>query len=156
MKNFKHGVYELPSNDIIIYSKNNIVYGYNQGFESPDSVITLGGFDRKTQQSNPISIDGYYLGYRDYDIGHGPKRIQFFRTRSGFVGVWSKTAMSAKLAFVDKGTYTRVSVRDLTVNANMKMQECTVQIDPDDKMKFGRWYQVNPHLLKEATYIGKF
>lgn len=105
---------------------------------STDTVISLGGTNRKTGKKNPVSIEGYYLGCRqraDKKNKRGFSYIYTFQTVKGNVGVWGKTDMDRKLASVIPGCMMRVSFSKMVPTPNGEMYKYDVEFDADNTIE---------------------
>lgn len=101
-----------------------------------DTVIALGGYNKKSRTDNPTKIEGYYLGsktVKSLKSKTGTALIHVFKTPKGDVGVWGKTDMDRKLEGVETGTMTRVTFLEVanTSNGNT-MYKYKVEADPEN------------------------
>jgi hypothetical protein len=103
-----------------------------------DTIISLGGQNRKTGQKNPTSIEGYYLGSRqvaDKKKKSGLSYIYTFQTAKGNVGVWGKTDMDRKMQSVTPGHMVRVSFDKMVPTPNGEMYKYKVQFDESNTIE---------------------
>ena len=77
-----------------------------------DTIIALGGVDKKTGKPNPTQVEGFYLGagkrQTNSRFSKGPSTVYFFQTPKGNVGVWSKTYLDKKMPNCVLGAMTKV------------------------------------------------
>jgi len=73
-----------------------------------DTVFALGGVNGKTNEPNPTSIEGYYLGSRSTQVNGEEATIHVFQTPKGNQGIWGSADTRAKLKQVAAGTMTLV------------------------------------------------
>lgn len=72
--------------------------GYKTKFDgNTDKTIQVGGVNSKTNQANPATIEGYFLGSKDTQSDYGPGKLHIFQTSEGTIGVWGKTRMDKLL-----------------------------------------------------------
>jgi len=99
---------------------------------NPDTTISLGGTNRKTNKTNPTEVEGYYMGSRKVDDNKkksGFSYIHVFQTVKGMLGVWGKTDMDRKVIEVQPGTMTRVTSTGTRPTPNGDMYVFKVAID---------------------------
>lgn len=102
-----------------------------------DTIISLGGENRKTRKKNQTQVEGYYLGKR---MVKSPKSktglaaIHFFQTQKGNLGVWGKTDSDRKLSSVDPGTMVRITFNGLKATPNGDMYTYKVEQDKDNRI----------------------
>lgn len=102
---------------------------------NPDTTISLGGTNRKTNKVNPTQVEGYYMGSRKVDDNKkksGFSYIHVFQTSKGLLGVWGKTDMDRKVTAVDPGTMTRVTATGTRPTPNGDMYVFKVELDSDN------------------------
>lgn len=98
-----------------------------------ETVITIGGRDKKTGKANPTNAEGYYLGNRVVKGSkYGDSTLHFFQTAKGNLGVWGKTNLNNKLAAVNPGTMIRVTYAGLKSTKNGDMHSYKVEVDADN------------------------
>jgi hypothetical protein len=94
-----------------------------------DTTISIGGKNKKTNKTNPTSLEGYFLGSKkvaDQKKKSGFSYIHIFQTPKGNVGVWGKILQ------VPPGTMTRVSFATMRSTPNGDMYVYNVEIDTDN------------------------
>lgn len=97
-----------------------------------DTVIALGGTDRKTGKKRPQQIEGYYLGNRRVDSPKskdGTALLHFLQTPKGNVGVWGKTDLDRKFQTVKPGTMVRATFTGMQPTPNGDMYKFKVETD---------------------------
>lgn len=62
-----------------------------------DKVYALGGVNSKTNEKNPLQVEGYYLGSRNVQTTNGPSVIHVFQTPKGNEGVWGTKKLNDNL-----------------------------------------------------------
>jgi hypothetical protein len=100
-----------------------------------DTVIALGGQDKKTKKANAKQIEGYYLGSRtvaDKKKKDGKSYIHVFQTAEGNTGVWGKTDLDRKLLAVTPGTMTRATHTGFRETPNGDMYTYKVEVDSEN------------------------
>ncbi len=103
-----------------------------------DTVIALGGFNKKARKDNPTSIEGYYLGSRSVSSPKsktGLAKIHVFQTPKGNVGVWGKTDLDQKLGAVTPGTMTLAKFDRMVPSKNGEMYRYKVLVDNDNTIE---------------------
>lgn len=102
-----------------------------------DTILSIGGVNKKTGKKNPTSIEGYYLGSRKVESKKGKdgfSTIHFFQTSKGNVGMWGKTDSDRKLANATAGAMTRVSFVGMQSTPNGDMYKFKVEVDLDNSI----------------------
>jgi hypothetical protein len=105
---------------------------------NPDTVVSLGGSNRKTGKKNPDVIEGYYLGKRvvsDPKKKSGQSFIYVLRTAKGDKGVWGKTDMDRKMGSAVVGAMLRISHTGMATTPNGEMYKYKVEIDTDNTIE---------------------
>lgn len=105
---------------------------------SPDTVIAIGGLNKKTGKKNPTSLEGYYLGKRSVDDKKkksGLSYIYVFQTSKGTVGVWGKTDLDRKMGAAVIGAMLRVTSIGTVPTPNGDMYKYKVEIDTDNTIE---------------------
>ena len=105
---------------------------------NPDTTISLGGTNRKTNKTNPTEVEGYYMGSRkiaDNKKKSGFSFIHVFQTAKGMLGVWGKTDMDRKVTNVPLGTMTRVTATGTRPTPNGDMYVFKVAIDDSNTVE---------------------
>lgn len=102
-----------------------------------DTVIALGGKDKKTGKPNPKQVEGYYLGKREVSGGKYEKTatIYYFQTPEGNLGVWGKTDLNRKMGSVAQGTMVRATHTGMTPTPNGEMHTYRVEFDPENTIE---------------------
>lgn len=102
-----------------------------------DSIINLGGKDKKTGKPNPVSIEGYYLGATVLEGGkYGPSTKHVFSTAKGNVGVWGRGNLNGKLGSVTQGTMTLVNFEGMKdIPGKNPMYNYKVKHDPSNTIE---------------------
>lgn len=103
-----------------------------------DTVIAIGGFNKKTRKDNPTGIEGYYLGSRSVTSAKskgGKAKIHVFQTPKGNVGVWGKTDLDQKLGSVTPGTMTQVKFDKMVPSKNGEMYKFKVAVDTENTIE---------------------
>lgn len=98
-----------------------------------DTVISIGGENKKTRKQNPKSIEGFYLGSKTVKSPKsksGEAKIHIFQTAKGDVGVWGKTDMDRKMGTATPGAMTRVAFDKMKSTPNGDMY--TYKVEQDD------------------------
>lgn len=99
---------------------------------SPDTVISLGGVNKKTGKKNPTSIEGYFVGSRevpDRKKKSGLSYIYVFQTKDGNLGVWGKTDIDRKMAGATPGQMMRLTFSGMRDTPNGEMYTYKVEFD---------------------------
>lgn len=100
---------------------------------NPDTVISLGGFNKKTNKKNPTEIEGYYKGSRpvpDQKKKSGLSYIHVFQVSTGGeVGVWGKTDLDKKILQGKKGYMTKIECTGTKPTPNGPMYTFNVYQD---------------------------
>lgn len=105
---------------------------------SADTVISLGGTNKKTGKANPKSIEGYYIGAKqvaDKKKKSGISFIYIFQTAKGNVGVWGKTDLDNKMKAVTAGTMVRATFDRMQSTPNGDMYKYKVEVDADNTIE---------------------
>lgn len=105
---------------------------------NPDTVITIGGTNKKTGAKNPSTIEGYFLGTREVEDRKkksGKSYIYVLQTSKGNVGVWGKTDLDNKMKNVAAGTMIRVSANGTRNTPNGDMYLFKVEVDADNTIE---------------------
>lgn len=105
---------------------------------NPDTTISLGGTNRKTNKANPTQVEGYYMGSRKVDDKKkksGFSHIHVFQTAKGMLGVWGKTDMDRKVLAVTPGTMTRVTSTGTRPTPNGDMYVFKVELDDSNTIE---------------------
>lgn len=105
---------------------------------SPDTVISLGGTNKKTKKANPTSVEGYYLGKRqvpDRKKKSGFGYIYVFQTEEGSLGVWGKTDIDRKMAGAAQGQMMRLAFTGMRDTPNGEMYVYKVEFDPENTIE---------------------
>lgn len=105
---------------------------------NPDTVIALGGQNRKTGKANPTKVEGYYLGKRqveDRKKKSGVSYIYVFQTEKGNVGVWGKTDLDRKMQSATPGAMLRATCIGTTPTPNGDMYKFKVEVDSDNTIE---------------------
>jgi hypothetical protein len=105
---------------------------------SADTVISLGGSNKKTGKANPKSIEGYYIGAKqvaDKKKKSGTSFIYIFQTAKGNVGVWGKTDLDNKMKAVTAGTMVRATFDRMQSTPNGDMYKYKVEVDEDNTIE---------------------
>ncbi len=102
-----------------------------------DTVITLGGVDKKTKKTNPKQVEGYYLGKRALPPGKYTKPgktdyMYIFQTPEGNVGVWGKPDLDRKLASTAPGNMLRVTYAGMKPTPKGDMHTYKVEVDSEN------------------------
>jgi hypothetical protein len=100
-----------------------------------DTVVSVGGRDKKTGKANPTSVEGYYLGFRTVENKKGEGKIHIFQTAKGNLGVWGKTDSDRKLSGIALGTMTRLSFKGMKPTPNGDMYAYVVEVDTDNTIE---------------------
>lgn len=102
-----------------------------------DTMISLGGFNKKLKKDNPTEVEGYYLGSRQVESKKsktGFASIHYFQTPAGNVGVWGKTDLDRKLASVSVGNMAKAEYSHMQFTPNGEMYKYKVAFDPDNSL----------------------
>lgn len=102
-----------------------------------DTVIKLGGTDKKTGKKNPTEIEGYYLGARtvpNKKSKTGKGLIHVFKTPSGNTGVWGTTHLDRSLSQVIAGVMTLVTFKGMKETPNNPMYYYGVKFDNSNRL----------------------
>lgn len=105
---------------------------------SPDNVIALGGFNKKTKKDNPTTAEGYYLGSRsivDNKKKDGVSYIHVLKTSKGDLGVWGKTDLDRKLLGTKPGVMVRLSFDRMVPTPNGEMYKYKVEVDKANQIE---------------------
>lgn len=103
-----------------------------------DTVVALGGTNKKTGKQNPKSAEGYYLGSReiaDKKKKSGISYIHFLRTEKGNVGVWGKTDLDRKILSVPLGTMVKLTFDRMVATPNGEMYKYQVAYDDSNTIE---------------------
>lgn len=113
---------------------------------NPDTVISLGGKNKKTGKPNPTSIEGYYLGKRaieDRKKKSGKSYIYVFQTAQGSVGVWGKTDLDRKMLTATPGQMMRASFDRMVETPNGDMYKYKVEFDDSNTIEVAATIESN-------------
>ena len=105
---------------------------------STDTMVSLGGFNKKTGKNNPTSIEGYFLGSRQVESKKsktGFAYIYTLQTAKGNVGVWGKTDLDRKMQAVTPGQMIRASFDKMVATPNGEMYKFKVEVDADNTIE---------------------
>lgn len=111
---------------------------------SPDNVIALGGFNKKTRKDNPTSAEGYYLGSRriaDNKKNDGIGYIHVLKTPRGDLGVWGKTDLDRKLLGTTPGVMVRITFDRMVPTPKGEMYKFKVEVDKDNVIEVANLVQ---------------
>lgn len=136
---------------------------------NPDTVVSLGGSNRKTGKKNPDVIEGYYLGKRvvsDPKKKSGESFIYVLRTAKGDRGVWGKTDMDRKMGSAVIGAMLRITHTGMAPTPNGDMYKYKVEIDADNTIEVtsavsaatanpGEGYSTDSDLTDEDNFDGE-
>jgi len=103
-----------------------------------DTAVSLGGINKKTGKKNPTSVEGYYLGSREFDSPKsktGKAWMHVFQTKNGTVGVYGKTDLDRKISQATRGAMTRVTQNGMQQTKNGEMYKFKVEIDLDNAIE---------------------
>lgn len=103
-----------------------------------DTVVSLGGINKKTGKKNPTSVEGYFLGKRkveDRKKKSGFSYIYVFQTANGNIGVWGKTDLDRKMEAVLPGVMTRATFSNMRPTPNGEMYVFKVEVDADNSIE---------------------
>lgn len=117
-----------------------------------DEVFDLTGKkDKKTGQSNPKTLEGYYLGNRVTTGGrYGDSVVHVFQTSSGNKGAWGKTDLNTKLGSVRPGTMTLVEYSGTKPTKNGEMHVFAVSQDRANTIDVGGLESASTDLLGDS------
>lgn len=99
---------------------------------SCETVVSIGGVNKKSKRANPTSIEGFYIGSRDVESKLSPtgmSKLHIFQTPTGNTGVWGKTDLDNKLKTVAPGVLTRVTFTHKVPSKYGEMYKYRVQVD---------------------------
>ena len=105
-----------------------------------DTVIALGGVDKKTRKANPTKIEGYFLGSKKVTSKMSKSGFDFihvFQTPKGNIGVWNRGNMKSQLDVVDPGTMTLMTFKGMAPGKYGDTYKYTVQRDKDNTIDVG-------------------
>lgn len=111
-----------------------------------ETLISLGGYNKKLRKDNPSTIEGYYLGSRnipDKKKKSGISTLHFFQTETGNVGIYGKANTDKQLPRVRPGTMTRVTHTGFQSTPNGEMYVYLVETDKDNTIDVGDYSEVN-------------
>lgn len=105
---------------------------------STDTVVAMGGINKKTGKANPTKLEGYYLGKREVEDKKKKSGFSFiyaFQTGQGNIGVWGKTDLDRKMASASVGAMTRITQSGTTPTPNGDMYKFKVEIDLENTIE---------------------
>lgn len=105
---------------------------------STDTMISLGGFNKKTGKNNPTSVEGYFLGSRKVASPKSKTGLAFiyaFQTSKGNIGVWGKTDLDRKMEGVLPGQMVRASFDKMVPTTNGEMYKFKVEVDAENTIE---------------------
>lgn len=105
---------------------------------STDTMISLGGFNKKTGKNNPTSVEGYFLGSRKVASPKAKTGLAFiyaFQTSKGNIGVWGKTDLDRKMEGVLPGQMVRASFDKMVPTTNGEMYKFKVEVDAENTIE---------------------
>lgn len=102
---------------------------------STDTVIQLGGVNKKTGKKNPTQIEGYFLGSKTVSTPKGDAKIHTFQTPKGNIGVWGKTDLNSKLASAPTGSMVRATFDRMVPTKNGDMYRYNVEFDDSNTVE---------------------
>lgn len=103
-----------------------------------DTIIALGGYNKKEGKANPTQIEGYFLGSKTVESKKsktGTCQIHVFETAKGKVGVWGKTNLDRKLSRSVLGHMTLVLQAGTKVTEFGEMYLYTVKQDSENSIE---------------------
>lgn len=103
-----------------------------------ETVVSLGGVNKKTGKANPKSIEGYYLGSKqvaDKKKKTGTSFIYILQTAKGNVGVWGKTDLDRKMEQAPIGTMLRLTHTGMRPTPNGEMYTYSVAADAENTIE---------------------
>ena len=105
---------------------------------STDTMISLGGFNKKLGKTNPTSVEGYFLGARKVESNKAKSGYAFIyalQTSKGNVGVWGKTDLDRKMEIAKPGQMVRLSFDKMVSTPKGEMYKFKVEIDADNTIE---------------------
>jgi hypothetical protein len=105
---------------------------------NPDTTISLGGVNKKTNKPNPKQVEGYYLGSRkveDRKKKSGYSYIYVLQTPKGNLGVWGKTDLDRKMEAVTPGVMIRITQSGMAATPNGEMYKFKVEFDESNTIE---------------------
>lgn len=105
---------------------------------NPDTMISLGGINKKTGKKNPVSVEGYYLGRNQFEDRKKKSGIGYtyvFQTEDGSVGVWGKTDLDKKMSGATPGQMMRLTFLNMRKTPNGDMYVYEVEFDPENTIE---------------------
>lgn len=103
-----------------------------------DVTTRLGGVDKKTGKKNPVSAEGYYLGFKKIDSKmnrSGFSYLHILQTPKGNLGVWGKTDMDRKLTTITPGTMVRITFDKIVQVPTGPMYKFKVEADANNTIE---------------------
>lgn len=105
---------------------------------STDTMVSLGGFNKKLGKPNPTSVEGYYLGSRKVESKKAKTGFAFIytlQTSKGNIGLWGKTDIDRKMEGVTTGSMIRVSFDKMVATPNGEMYKFKVEVDDTNSIE---------------------
>lgn len=101
-----------------------------------DVTISLGKLNATTGKTDPKSIEGYYLGFKNVETSFGETKLHHFETQSGVVAVWGAHKLDSGLSQVSIGNMVRAEFTGLgkASKGRKPSRQFDIQQDPDNKI----------------------